>query len=307
MENLIKLPKEYPDFIDETALSEDKMYELESSIKDFFDNYKYNKYAQQESKIDSKLILQSASFLLLVILAIRKKFKEKYRLKYNTIYSQAKEVNDMYQKVIDLIKTNKAKRMLFQSSPIKIDTYGLRMKDNNNGKIYQLEIDDLDFSAYKFVKLIEKKIEEANKADIPKEQYIYSILSEINDIFNEDHGFVEYCEPILTMQTITTRLENGILHLKKEFEIQYGNIYVINSRISDQFASLKSIEVSYKILKNRYEKDEVLMKGVDAIFKRLIEIMNISMEFNDKALTIIMELYRKTYEELNKVYNMLKS
>ena len=307
MENLIKLPKEYPDFIDETTLSEDEMYELESSIKDFFDNYKYNKYAQQESKIDSKLILQSASFLLLVILAIRKKFKEKYRLKYNTIYSQAKEVNDMYQKVIDLIKTNKAKRMLFHSSPIKINTYGLRMKDNNNGKIYQLEIDDLDFSAYKFVKLIEKKIEEANKADIPKEQYIYSILSEINDIFNEDHGFVEYCEPILTMQTITTRLENGILHLKKEFEIQYGNIYVINSRISDQFASLKSIEVSYKILKNRYEKDEVLMKGVDAIFKRLIEIMNISMEFNDKALTIIMELYRKTYEELNKVYNMLKS
>lgn len=307
MENLIKLPKEYPDFIDETALSEAEMYELESSIKDFFDNYKYNKYAQQESKIDSKLILQSASFLLLVILAIRKKFKEKYRLKYNTIYSQAKEVNDMYQKVIDLIKTNKAKRMLFQSSPIKIDTYGLRMKDKNNGKIYQLEIDDLDFSAYKFVKLIEKKIEEANKADIPKEQYIYSILSEINDIFNEDHGFVEYCEPILTMQTITTRLENGILHLKKEFEIQYGNIYVINSRISDQFSSLKSIEVSYKILKNRYEKDEVLMKGVDAIFKRLIEIMNISMEFNDKALTIIMELYRKTYEELNKVYNMLKS
>lgn len=271
---------------------------------------KINKYALKE---DSDTIASLATLgivsISVIIASIIKWIKGKYTLRYKKIVSQSKEVNDMYQKVIDIIKHDKLARFKHRNDRIDCTVKHLAMVDKETNKKYQLYIDQLAYDSSQIEKMIDQAVQLSKEnPDITLEKSILVLIDEINKSFEENHGYVKTCIPVATIETVrNVRLEDAIKYFKDIFETQYGNIYAINDIMSNQLTFMQVLQTSYNNVSKRYGDNKENKKIIDSLYKLLLKNSQLSMDYNNNVLTCISALYENAYNELKRIYDILRS
>lgn len=313
----MKQPLEYDprnlineDLIDE-SITEEELSKLESDIHDALNSDSLgNKY--MSLKEDDTLVALGMAGILsvgLIIKAIIKWIKGKYTLRYKKITDQSKEVNDMYQKIMDILKYDKMARFKHRNDTIDCTLKHLAMIDNETKKKYQILLDNLAYDSEWYTNKIESTIEYIkNNNDMTFDQIIDDLINDINNGFMENHGFVVTCTPIATIEFVkNARLESAIGYFKDIFETQYANLYVINDTMSKQLTYMQVLQTAYDNMIKRYGSNKDHKKSIDKLFKLLLKNSQLSIDFNNKVLTCISALYENAYNELTRIYNIIRS
>lgn len=261
----------------------------------------------------AQLAVSGGAFVLLTIYAIIKWIKNKYRLTARKLLDQSKEVNDIYTKVSDLLKNDKMAR--FKHRNDKVDTYFkycvMRYKKDPR-KLYRPMIDFVAYDPQYFINEINSIMNYVNTQSKDKKTDLanmkQSIMDNIDKGFEQYHGFVDECEPIMKIETIRgIRLEDAINKFKTYISNIYNTLYTFNQYISGELQYMQVLEKAYKKMLADWGKDKDGKALVDDIFKKLLANTSKSLDFNSSMMVIFNEEIKFYAEEMTRFYNIIKS
>ena len=259
------------------------------------------------------LLVSGGALVLLTIHAIVTWIKNKYRLTAKKLLDQSKEVNDIYTKISDLLKNDKMAR--FKHRNDKVDTYFkycvLRYKKDPR-KLYVPKIDFINYNPQYFIDEINSIMNYVNNQSKNKKVDLANmkqeIINKIDNHFNQYHGFVDECEPIMKIETIRgIRLEDAINKFKEIISNIYNTLYVFNQYISAELQYMQLLEKAYKKMLADWGKDKDGKALVDDIFKKLLSNTSRSLDFNSSMMVIFNEEIKFYAEEMTRFYNIIKS
>lgn len=264
------------------------------------------------SEDTAELAIYGGFTVAVVIAMIVKYIKNKYRLTTQKMIDQAKELNDLYTKIDAMLKTDKMIR--FKHRNDRIDTTKKNvymMEKNNHNKVYYLRVDFYGFDPQWFIDQINDIVSYANSAENKSkelETLKEELLKKIKDDFRANHGYLLTCTPIIKEEQFKNqKLETVIMSQKNSFSAWYENIYTIDKYTGATLQYMQYMQQAYNKMLAQYGKDKEHKKMVDDIFKELLKNFTISMDFNNKSLELCTEVLKYYAEELQKIYDMLKS
>ena len=298
------------DLIDE-SITEEELSKIESDIHEALNSDQIgNKYMTLKEDDDmTSLAAMGIISVAIIIRHIIKWIRGKYTLKYKKIVDQSKEVNDMYQKIMDIVKHDKMARFKHRNDRIDCVQKNIAMVDNETKKKYYATIDELAYDSEWYRNKIESTMEYLkNNKDMTFEQIMEDLINDVTNGFEENHGYIKTCTPIATIEYAqNVKLEAALMYFKDMFEVQYQNIYLINYVMSRQLTCMQLLHTVYDNMIKRYGSDKNNKKYIDKLFKLLLNNSQLSMDFNNKVLTCISAVYENAYTELSKIYDRLRS
>jgi len=291
---------------------EAKQEDMPKLLKENFKE-EYEQALMEEDSPAAAMIAVGGLFVAILIKKLVDFIRNKYRLTVKRIYSQSKELNDIYTKVEDMLKNDKMARFKHRNDRVDYELEKLVMKDKATSKIYYIKLDDLAYNSDFFIKQINDLM--AYVASMNKKDKTATITSKTDDImkmiqesFMGNHGFVVTCEPLLRIEKIkNAKLEEAVMEYKDWVSLIYETIYYYNENIAAQLSYLQVLEQAYHKLLTTYGKDKEAKASIDKIFTQLIKNMTLSMDFNTKVMTILEEMIKFYAEELRKVYEIIRS
>ena len=261
----------------------------------------------------ANLVITGGALVLLTIHAIVTWIKNKYRLTAKKLLDQTKEVNDIYTKVNDLLKNDKMAR--FKHRNDKVDTYFkycvMRYKKDPR-KLYKPMIDFIGYDPQYFIDEINSIMNYVNNQSKDKKTDLanmkQNIMDKIDKGFEQYHGFVDECEPIMKIETVRgIRLEDAIKRFKDLISNIYNTLYVFNQYISGELQYMQVLEKAYKKMLADWGKDKDGKSLVDDIFKKLLSNTSKSLDFNSSMMVIFNEEIKFYAEEMKRFYDIIKS
>lgn len=285
--------------------------DFKSAMKENFPEA-YNEALKEDTDFASMLTV-GVIYIGVIIAFLIKWIKNKYRLTVNKLMDQSKELNDIYTKIEDILAHDKMARFKHRNDMVSADIEDIVMKDKNTGKIYKLTIDNIAYDPDYFINQI-KNILQYTQGMSNKEKsenivkMVENLRSEVRQSFMNEHGFVLSCEPIVKITHYNKiKLEKVILIDKDWIESIYNILYICNQNASGQLTYLQLLQQAYNKLSVEYKNDKEAKKAVDDIFKDLLKNITISMEFNSKSMKVLDEMIHHYAEDLEKIYETLKS
>ena len=249
----------------------------------------------------------------IIILAIRKYLKNKYSLTIKKILTHSKEINDMYTKVEDLLKHDRMVRFKYRNTPVDVSIYDVVLHDTQDPrKYYDLAVDYLVYNYEYFVNEIHSIMKYIQEKSVDKDadldKMINSLLELIDKGFQERHWFVERLEPEVRTQDFKgVKMESAIMRTKEAIGPYYNNIYVINKYVANELQYLQIIQQSYNTTSAIYANDKHGKKLVDAVFKKLLDNMTKSIDFNNKVIDSLTIVFNNYYDQIVRLYDILKN
>lgn len=253
---------------------------------------------------------------LALIALIRNYLKKKYSIKAKKILDQSKELNDIYTKVEDLLKNDKMARFKHRNDKITANVRTVLLQNSTDGKYYNVAIDQLIYDPDWFNNTVKAMMEymdshpatndAAEKESLDK--WADSVIEGVSKGFKERHWFTETCTPIIKNEVYNgMKLERAINLYKNVFSNLYNFIYGINNFVANQMTCLQFFEKSYKSCMTAYGTTKARKEAIDKIFKYALNNSTTSINFNTKCMDMYTEEIGYYVEELEKIYDMLRT
>ncbi len=324
MAELIKIVN--PDkslMVDTTNLNESEVNDLFDKIKivteaenwkaAYKENFSdYNDYLNEADVISMGIVAGLA--IIALIGKLISWVKNKYSLTVKKLLNQAKELNDIYTKVNDLLANDKIARFKHRNDRYNAEIHSMVMVDKKDpSKVYNLYIDELAYNSDYFINQLNDIMRYANSQSKKDRStniktMVDNLIMDINRSFMERHGYVITCAPFMKVAKYPNRrLEDTLMSYKEWIERIYQVLAYYNSLTSAQLAYLQLLQTAYKKMLSDYGKDKEGKEAVDKLFKVLIKNSTASMDFNAKSMVICNDMIKYYSEELHKIYDIIRS
>ena len=235
--------------------------------------------------------------------------KGKYTAKFQKIVSQSKEVNDMYQKVMDLLKNDKFARFRHRNDAVDIILKSIVLRHNKENKSYNPTISRLMYNANYIAQQVDQAMAQSkNDPSINPDEIIFGLIAAVQEDFNKNEWYTVDTTPNVTVtfrQNIV--LESAVKYFADVFENFYSLIYAVNKTMEAQLLHIQIFKTQYDTMQKRYGTTPQLKKLLDTFYGLILKNSQISMDFNNKMLTCISAVYENAYKELVKIYDIIKS
>lgn len=308
---LIKIDQAINEYMDDSISDE--------NINEYFSKIKESIYAKNSKEIVSvnedmsELIGAGIGAVAVIIIAITKWLKNKYRITIKKLVDQSKELNDIYTKVEDMLKHDKMARFKHRNDSVDVVIKYIVLHDTRDPrKYYNLTLDMLAYDPEYFINEIDSIMKYVNEQSKDKENDLVkmrdSVLSMIDESFEKNHWFVRDLAPMMKIENYRgLKLEKILVKIKDQIGIIYNNIYTTNKTVSYQLKYMQIMQQAYNRCISMYGKDKASKEMVDSIFKKLLDNMTTSMEFNSKIMALMTEEIKHYVEELEKIYTIIRS
>lgn len=308
---VIKIDKLDPTLM-ESTLTEEECDKLLQEITDIVNAPEGITVNQSLREASPDLIIAGVTGGLMLIAMIRKYIKNKYSLTAKKILDQSKELNDLYTKIEDLLKHDKIARFKHRNDKISTTLKYIVLQDRTNGKMYNIVIDYLVFNADTIINSLNQMMDYLNQAKPQDEDALIanwadSLVKDIDELFTEDHWYIERCVPLLKSEVYNSvPLEKALMSFKATFGNIYNWIYAINKTTAEQMTYLQFVEKAYKSAMATHGNTKARKEAIDRVFKHTIEKATQSIIFNTGVMDVLTEEIKYYSEELNRIYQMIK-
>lgn len=285
---------------DESYANEDKLKETKAIIEDFLYSEKYKYSLLNEGFLNDvgKLGLNIPAIFRL----INNYLTGQYKMRYNVVTIQAKEVNDKYIKVKDLIENDRAARAKHGKDIISVTLNVVRLM-GKDGTIYNptyvillVDPESIDRYVQSYIDSITPK----NYKEITQQ-----CLNILEKDFSSRHQALTTTPCVKSATFNRVRLEESIRVFKNNTEVYYATIYNVNNVLSNELLYLQAIEQCYTTTRRRYTAKEHKY-FTDMIFKFVLDYTSRAMDFNSKLVNLTIDVLGKTADELDRIYNILR-
>ena len=243
--------------------------------------------------------------------SLKKLFDSKYKLKTKIIASQTKEINDIYTKINDLLKNDRDARKKHAHDTINYisHTVLLKKKNSKDDSVYNLIVDVLGYNTEYFIESINDVLETYAEDKEQAKEKLKAYITSVENYFNQYYSYTKFYTPIHDEYEIKNiYLEKAILKIKNNAEIHYSNIYVLNEMASATTIYLQDMELAYKTVSQRYSSlGKDAKKLIDELFNIPLQHFKIVMDYINAVIDASIECFVGTYEELEKIYEILRS
>lgn len=308
---LIKIDHPINEYMD-NSISEQNLNEYFVKIKESIHSENPKQVVPIDEGIGELAIAGTAS-ITLIILAITKWLKNKYSITIKKIIDQSKELNDIYTKVDDILKNDKLARFKHRNDSVDITIKYIVLHDTRDPrKYYSLTLDMLAYDPEYFINEIDSIMKYANEQSKDKENDIGKmrdgVIKMIDESFEKNHWYVRDLAPMMKIENYRgQKLEKMVMMIKDQIGVIYNNIYTTNKTVSYQLKYMQVLQQAYNRCISMYGTDKSSKDMVDSIFKKLLDNMTISMEFNSKIMNLMTEEIKHYVNELEKIYNAIRS
>ena len=243
--------------------------------------------------------------------SLKKLFDSKYKMKTGIIVSQTKEINDIYTKINDLLQNDRDARRRHARDLIEFYNHSVLLKKKNldDGKMYRLIVSSLGYNTDFFIEGISDIL---NRYGVDKQDGLNRLdqyKAAVNDFFEDNFGYTKYYTPIdVGFLVRNTYLEKAIVNIKTNAEIHYKNIYILNKMAANTTIGLQDMELAYKQVTQRYASLGKDAKNlIDELFNIPLQQFRIVIDYINAVADASIKCFSKEYEELKKIYDILKS
>lgn len=310
---VIKIDKLDPTLMENT-LTEEECDKLLQEITDIISNPDATTLNQAVREGATEAIVGGvATGGLMIIAMLRKYIKNKYAMSTSKMFDQSKELNDLYTKIEDLLKHDKMARFKHRNDKISSTLKYIVLQDRRNGKMYNIVIDYLAYDVNSVMNSVNQMMDYLNQAK-PQDEDVLIInwaensIKGLDESFAQNHWWIEQCTPLLKSEVYNNiALEKMLMSYKKTFGNIYNWIYAINKTTAQQMTYLQFIEKAYKSAMTTHGSTKARKEAIDKVFKHLLELSTKSIKFNTDVMDVLTEEIKYYAEELNRIYQIIKS
>lgn len=245
--------------------------------------------------------------------ALKQYSLSKYKTKYPVLSGQTQELNDMYIKIKDMLAHDKFARFRHRNDRIDFDFVQIVLvKKKPDGKIYEFVPDALswdtgsfEFLFYNLERIYRDKQPSKDELERKAGELTYQIYQMV---YNENIVIIQY-QPVNRHSSYNNlKLEAVIKEIKERLDIYYGNIAFINGTISRQVRSLKMVEATYNDVVRRFDGIKDAKKYlIEPVFMEAIKYAKMSIDYNNTYIDLATENFKFFYDQLVKIYDIIRS
>lgn len=258
-------------------------------------------------------IASGAAPTMVTLEYMKKYIKNKYGLCVKRIIAQSKDLNDLYTKVNDILTHDKWARFKHRNDIIDADQKFVRLQDSKNPRqIYQITYDMMAYNIDYLINEINDIMNYANHNSVDRDTDLKnmkdSLIETIDKDFEQNHWFIERLVPVIKTESYHSVKLGKVLKVYRDvFSGLYNNIYFFNKIVDNELKYVQLTEQAYNRMMNVWGKDKDGKIIVEEVFKKILKNMAMSMEFNSKLMELSEEVIKFYAEEIEKVYNIIRS
>ena len=242
---------------------------------------------------------------------LKKLFDSKYKLKTKIIASQTKEINDIYTKINDLLKNDRDARRKHAYDTINYTSHTvlLKKKNSKDDRVYNLIVNAIGYNTEYFIESINDVLETYAEDKEQAKEKLKAYITSVENYFNQYYSYTKFYVPIHDKYEVKNiYLDKAIERSKQNAETHYENIYVLNNMASTTTIYLQDMELAYKTVSQRYSSlGKDAKKLIDELFNVPLQHFKIVMDYINAVTDASIECFSGTYEELEKIYEILRS
>lgn len=250
-----------------------------------------------------------------IIKCLKDYVKNSYSGKINQINQNTKKINDTMNKINDLLKHDKIARLKHGNDKVNYEDKMLVLFNKDNPtKPYKFQDDQLVWNSDYIVQNIDGTMESANATSDKAarlniiNQGQEKLLSEVNSAFYSDHEYItKYGPGVLNKKYTGAPLSKALKCYEEQINIYYNNTNYMNNIVDIQMRYLEVCQIAYNKESGKWGNTKEGRIFVDTIFKKMLEYATMSIDYNDKAIDIMVEIFQFTAKEIEAIYEIIKS
>lgn len=307
---LIKIDPPIQNGLSTNSLSESECNELMNSIQEYLLTTERSSQLVKENKFTN--LSENGSFIQSIIDKLTDIVSSKYRLTTRKLLNQSKELNDLYIKIDDLLRHDREARLKHQNDLINTELRTVVLKDSREkNKDYKITTDFIAYNPEYFIDEINEIMQSISPNMRRYHENIKIMQEEICDMIDRNfakHDFIKYYTPLIkVVKQPNMRLETAIIQSKNIFSDFYQSIYVYNNYISTELQYLQLLHVGYNRMLASFKDNKDGKQVTDTIFKKLVDNVKMSIDYNSKIMTALIEVIHFYAKELSKIYDIIRS
>lgn len=285
-----------------------QMLKSDSSLKSF--SKKTNIDMLGDDK-DLKMKVKISALIHQIIRFLSKMITNQYRLRVPKILNQSKKVNDLYDKVNDLLMHDKLARA--KHSLDKVDATGKYpvLVDTKEKNVYYQPICQMGIDIMAFQKYVDRVCSRAisdRSTSLKTETNL--VITTINKNIEEKFPYIynkdRYKTYVKSEDYSDVTFGIALNTYKQCIEKTYQLLNRLLTIFSTQLQYLQICELAYKRLTTSYGENKACKDFIDSVFREVLKFQSQAADFNNCTLKIIDELYVFYVDEMDQLYAKIR-
>lgn len=288
--------------------------EVTKNFPDISEDHLNSLNEEVEGYINGELRYFGEDAVISTIQSLKKYTIQSHKMRYPILSGQSKEINDMYAKVDDLLKHDKIARFKHRNDVISGEVrypVVLRLSDN---QMFYFQPDQLTWdpdSFYTSFDVLKQKYEVTSPTRKTMEDDASGIQISLINTFNKNHILADPDKFSIIMRIQKyDRVKLGALlnYSRDSIDNYYANIYAINNIMSYQLKYFQVMEKAYSDVCDRFKTIKDAKKYlIEPVFMTALKLAKMSIDYNNKYEDLANDTFKFYYEQIVRIYNIIKS